>query len=222
MKQFINTATNQIVNIADSVSITETNGVYSFSLLGKTLDWPTTLAPYTPPPPTLTEVQATQISALKASYSKAIQSCPVTIGGTGYTLKLDSANATLNMAAALSAQQALSAPAWTADTAVTVGQLCTIGGVPLFCSTAGTTGGAAPTVPTVIGTPVTDGTATWELFARSAELSNGAYAWFTASEIVNVGQQIELYLHTQKSLLIGLIAEVNAQTAVPTQYVVWS
>lgn len=170
----------------------------------------------------LTTARNLQAKSLKASYESSLTSVPVTVNGKSYTLAMDQANATLNLSSALSAQQALQSPAWVADAYVALGQLCTVSGVPLFCSTAGKTGSTAPTVPSAIGTPATDGTAEWELFARSAELTDGSYAWFTASETVSVGQQAELYLHTQKKTLIGLLAEVQAtKTVADVQSVVW-
>jgi hypothetical protein len=158
--------------------------------------------------------QAAQNATLKRAYLQSIGTYPVTINGTSYTLALGQANVIATLYAFLSAQQALASPAWEADVDVVFGQLCTVSGVPLFCSTAGKTGSTAPTVPSAIGTPATDGTAEWELFARSAELSNGSFAWFTAAEIVSVSQQIELFLHSQKSTLTKLLAEVQAATTV--------
>lgn len=167
----------------------------------------------------LAQAQSAQTATLRQSYKQAIATAPVVVNGTDYTLATDAAT---QLSAYLSAQQALASPAWAANTAVTEGQIVTVSGTPLFCSTAGTTGSSAPTAPTEIGTPVTDGTAAWELFARSAETSAGTFVWFTAAEIVSVAQQIELYLHQQKSTLIKLLAEVQAATTVTdVQSIVW-
>lgn len=166
----------------------------------------------------LAQAQSAQTATLRQSYKQAIATVPVVVNGTDYTLATGAAT---QLSAYLSAQQALASPAWAANTAVTVGQIVTVSGTPLFCSTAGTTGSSAPTAPTEIGTPVTDGTAALELFARSAETSDGTFVWFTAEEIVSVGQQIELCLHQQKSTLIKLLAQVSAQTAVPETPVTW-
>lgn len=226
MPQFTNTETGQIIDVANSVTITENNGIYQFSLLGEPLDWPTTLVPYTPPAPpapTLAQIQSSQISSLKSSYKTSIQSCGVTISGTDYTLALDQTNINLDIAAAFSAQEALSATPWASGVEVTVGQLCTASGTPLYCSSQGITGSSAPQIPSTIGVSVSDGSATWKVFARSAELTNGSYMWFTAAEIVSIGLQVELYLHTQKSKLIALISQVqSATTTAAVQAVTWS
>jgi hypothetical protein len=159
----------------------------------------------------LAQAQSAQTATLRQSYNRAIATAPVVVNGTDYTLATDAAT---QLSAYLSAQQALAYPAWAVNTAVTEGQIVTVSGTPLFCSTAGTTGSSAPTAPTEIGTPVADGTAVWELFARSVETSAGTFVWFTAAEIVSVSQQIELFLHSQKSTLIKLLAEVQAATTV--------
>lgn len=167
----------------------------------------------------LAQAQSAQTATLRQSYKQAIATAPVVVNGTDYTLVTDAAT---QLSAYLSAQQALASPAWAADTAVTVGQIVTVSGTPLFCSVAGTTGSSAPTAPTEMGTPVADGTAVWELFARSAETSAGTFVWFKAPESMSVGQQIELFLHSQKSTLIKLLAEVAAATTVAdVQAVVW-
>ena len=164
-------------------------------------------------------IQTAQTATLRQSYKQAIATAPVVVNGTDYTLATDAAT---QLSAYFSAQQALASPAWAANTAVTEGQIVTVSGTPLFCSTAGTTGSSAPTAPTEIGTPVADGTAEWELFARSAETSAGTFVWFTAPEIVSVAQQIEIYLHRQKSTLIKLLAEVQAATTVSAvQSITW-
>lgn len=171
----------------------------------------------------LAQAQAAQSSTLNSSYKFSIASITVSVNGAIYTLAMDAANAAANLNAAISAQQALQSPAWASDTSVAAGELRTVSGVPLFCVAAGTTGASTPTPPTAIGTEVADGAASWEIFARSTELADGSYAWFTAQEIVSVGQQIELYLHTQKKTLIGLLAQVQAATTVAdVRAVVWA
>jgi hypothetical protein len=61
-----------------------------------------------------------------------------------------------------------------ATTAVTQGTIChpdTANGYVYICTVAGTTGSAAPTWPTVLGTTVTDGTATWRCHAKDCALA---------------------------------------------------
>ncbi len=73
--QYQNTATGQIIDVDQGVSVSQVNGVYEFSLMGQKLPWPTTLVPYTPPPvvPTLAQAQATQLATLAQAYQSAIQ-----------------------------------------------------------------------------------------------------------------------------------------------------
>lgn len=170
----------------------------------------------------LSGLQTQQIATLKTSYIESTLACPVTVSGTSYTLKMDQENINLNLSSSLSAQQALASPAWSADTDVTQGQIVTVSGTPIYCSKGGTTGSAAPTPPTTPNTVVSDGTVEWALFARTVELTDGTFQAFTAPEIMNVAQQIEVYLHEQKSTFISLVSEVNAATTVSAiQAVVW-
>lgn len=79
MQNFIDTVTNQIWSFDDDVSAEEINGVYAFKTAAAvSLDVPSTLQPYTVPPPTEAELvaaaQVPQIAALQNAYNAAIQS----------------------------------------------------------------------------------------------------------------------------------------------------
>jgi len=171
----------------------------------------------------LANTQSAQISALKQSWAQSLNVVPVTINGTAYQIDNSPARQTANLNLAMSMQTVMSqAPAWKASTAVASGSYCNLNGVYLYCSTAGTTGSSAPTAPTTFGTPVTDGTAAWELLGRHVWLENGTMQLFTPQEVLSGAMQIEAYMHQQNVTLDGLMAQVSAATTVANvQAVVW-
>ncbi len=171
----------------------------------------------------LAQAQTAQIALLKISYQSAIASIPITINGTDYQLNNSPASQTANLNLAMSMQFLMSsAQPWAASTAVSLGSYCTVDGTYLFCAQAGTTGKTAPTPPTAFGTPVSDGTAAWELLGRNVDMSDGTFVLMTPQEILSGSQQAELYLHTQKTKLVELIAQVQAATTVAAvQKVIW-
>jgi hypothetical protein len=171
----------------------------------------------------LAQAQATQIALLKSSYQAAIASIPIVINGTDYQLDNSPATQTANLNLAMSMQVIMSsAQPWAASTAVSLGSYCTVKGVFLFCAQAGTTGSSAPTPPTTFGTPVSDGTAAWELLGRNVDMADGTFVLMTPQEILSGAQQAELYMHTKKAQLIGLIAQVQAATTVAAvQAITW-
>jgi len=171
----------------------------------------------------LAYMQGQQIASLKLSRSQTLNVVPVTINGTNYQIDNSSAKQTENINTAMSMQTVMAqAPAWTASTAVAFGSYCKVNGVYLYCSTSGTTGSSAPTPPTTFGTPVTDGTAAWELLGRHVWLSDGTMQLFTPQEVLSGATQMEAYLHQQNVTLASLMAQVNAATTVAAvQAVVW-
>jgi len=171
----------------------------------------------------LAAAQAAQISALKQSWAQSLNAVPVTINGTNYQIDNSPARQTANINLAMSMQTVMAqAPAWTASTAVTAGSYCNLNGVYLYCSTAGATGTSAPTAPTTFGTPVTDGTAAWELLGRHVWLANGTMQLFTPQEVLSGAVQMEAYMHQQNVTLDGLMAQVGAATSVAAvQSVTW-
>jgi hypothetical protein len=171
----------------------------------------------------LAQAQTAQITSLKSSYQSAIASIPIVINGTDYQLDNSPASQTTNLNLAMSMQVIMSsAQPWAASTAVSLGSYCTVSGAYLFCSQAGTTGSSAPTPPTAFGTSVSDGTAAWELLGRNVDMSDGTFVLMTPQEILSGSQQAEMYLHTQKSKLVALIAQVQAATTVASvQDIVW-
>jgi hypothetical protein len=171
----------------------------------------------------LAQAQAAQISALKQAWAQSLNVVPITINGTSYQIDNSPARQTANLNLAVSMQTVMAqAPAWTASTSVTAGTYCNLNGVFLYCSTAGTTGSSAPTAPTTFGTPVTDGTAAWELLGRHVWLEDGTMKLFTPQEVLSGSMQMEAYMHQQNVTLDGLMAQVNSATTVAAvQAVVW-
>ena len=171
----------------------------------------------------LTYAKATQSALIKQGFANAVAAIPFTINGISYTLDAAQSKQAADMAIVVAANNALNHPvAWAASTSVAQYAIQLVGSSYLFCTVAGTTGTTAPTPPTTFGAPVTDGTVTWELYGRTLELSDGSHATFTVQELISIFQQVEVYIHYQKNQKLSLIAQVNAQTAVPATYVTWS
>ena len=162
----------------------------------------------------LSAVQSAQIALVTQGYNKATDYVPVTINGTTYQVDNTTAKQALNLSLAITANAAVQSPAWAADTEYTTGQLCSVGGVILFCSASGKSGTSAPTPPTTFGTPVTDGTAEWELLGRKVYLQGGSFVYMTPQQIMSAFQQGELYLHQMSDQLELLKVEIMAATTV--------
>ena len=166
--------------------------------------------------------QANQIALVTQDYNAATDYVPVTIGGTTYQVDNTSGKQALNLSLAITANPMIAASAWAASTVYAAGAYCSVGGVILFCSTAGKSGTSAPTAPTAFGTPVTDGTAAWELLGRKVFLQGGSFVYMTPQQIMSAFQQGELYLHTMSDQLVNLTAQINAATTVSAvQAIVW-
>ena len=168
-----------------------------------------------PSGPNLTQAQTAQKALITQSYNTATDHVPVTINGTAYQVDNTAAKQALNLSLAITANAMMQSPAWTPDTEYTAGlSYCNVGGVILFCSTSGKSGASAPTPPTAFGTPVTDGTAAWELMGRKVYLQGGSFVYMTPQQIMSAFQQGELYLHQMSDKLELLKVEINAATTV--------
>ena len=162
----------------------------------------------------LNQAQTAKKTIVTQGYNKATDYVPVTINGTTYQVDNTAGKQALNLSLAITANAMLQAPAWVADTGYSAGAYCSVGGVILFCSMAGKSGTSAPTPPTTFGTPVTDGTAAWELLGRKVYLQGGSFVYMTPQQIMSAFQQGELYLHQMSNQLESLKAEINAATTV--------
>ena len=176
----------------------------------------------------LTYAQATQSALIKQGFNNAVAAIPFTVNGTNYTLDTAQSKQPADMAIVVAANNALNHPvAWAASTSVAQYAIQLVGSSYLFCTVAGTTGTTAPTPPTTFGTPVTDGTVTWELYGRTLELSDGSHATFTVQELVSIFQQVEVYIHYQKNKKLSLLDSIAAVTSSTTdpiatvQAIVW-
>ena len=175
-----------------------------------------------PTGPTLQQAQSAQIALVTQGYNKATDYVPVTINGTTYQVDNTAGKQALNLSLAITANAMLQSPAWAASTEYTAGAYCNVGGVILFCSASGKSGTSAPTPPTTFGTPVTDGTAEWELMGRKVYLQGGSFVYMTPQQIMSAFQQGELYLHQMSNQLESLIAQINAaQTSGAVAAIVW-
>ena len=162
----------------------------------------------------LSQAQTAQKALVTQGYNKATDYVPVTIDGTTYQVDNTAAKQALNLSLAITANAAVQSSALAADTEYTAGQLCSVSGVILFCSTSGKSGSTAPTPPTTFGTPVTDGTVEWELMGRKVYLQGGSFVYMTPQQLMSAFQQGELYLHQMSDKLELLKAEINAATTV--------
>ena len=227
MQNFQDSATSKYWQFEDDVVVTDTNGVYSFTTAtGALLNVPTTLQPYTgtwPVLPTLAQAQSAQSALIKQGFANAVAAIPFTINGISYTLDAAQSKQPADMAIVVAANQAVNHPIpWVASTPVAQYAIQLVGSSYLFCTVAGTTGTTAPTPPTAFGTPVTDGTVTWELYGRTLELLGGSHATFTVQELVSIFQQVEVYIHYQKNQKLSLLAQIQAATTVSAvQAIVW-
>ena len=162
----------------------------------------------------LARAQAAQKALITQSYNTATDYVPVTINGTTYQVDNTPGKQALNLSLTITANAMLQSPAWAASTEYATGSYCSVGGVILFCSTAGESGTSAPTPPTTFGTPVTDGTAEWELLGRKVYLQGGSFVMMTPQQILSAFQQGELYLHQMSDQLELLKSEIMAATTV--------
>ena len=171
----------------------------------------------------LTYAKAAQSALIKQGFANAVAAIPFTINGVSYTLDTAQSKQAADMAIVVAANNALNHPvAWAASTSVAQYAIQLVGSSYLFCTVAGTTRTTAPTPPPTFGTPVTDGTVTWELYGRTLELSDGSHATFTVQELVSIFQQVEVYIHYQKNQKLNLLAQIAAATTVSAvQAIVW-
>ena len=166
----------------------------------------------------LAQAQSAQIALVTQGYNTATDYVPITINGTTYQVDNTAGKQALNLSLAITANAVMQPPAWAASTEYAAGAYRSVGGVILFCSTAGKSGTSAPTPPTTFGTPVTDGTAAWELLGRKVYLQGGSFVYMTPQQIMSAFQQGELYLHKMSDQLESLNAQINAAdlATVPT------
>ena len=176
----------------------------------------------------LSYAKAIQSALIKQGFANAVAAIPFTINGTTYVLDSAQTEQAADTAIVVAANNALNHPvAWAASTPVAQYAIQLVGSSYLFCTVAGTTGTTAPTPPTTFGTPVTDGTVTWELYGRTLELSDGSHATFTVQELVSIFQQVEVYIHYQKNQKLSLLDSIAAVTSSTTdpiatvQAIVW-
>ena len=170
----------------------------------------------------LATAQAAQKSIVTKGYNAATDYVPVAINGTTYQADNTPGKQALNLSLAITANAAVQSSARAADTEYTAGQLCSVSGVILFCSTPGKSGTSAPTPPTAFGTPVTDGTAEWELMGRKVYLQDRSFVLMTPQQIMSAFQQGELYLHQMSDKLVSLMEQIDAATTVAeVQAIVW-
>ena len=171
----------------------------------------------------LSYAKAAQSALIKQGFSNAVAAIPFTVNGTNYTLDTAQSKQPADMAIVVAANNALNHPvAWAASTSVAQYAIQLVGSSYLFCTVAGTTGTKAPMPPTAFGTPVTDGTVTWELYGRTLELLGGSHATFTVQELISIFQQVEVYIHYQKNQKLSLLAQIAAATTVSAvQAIVW-
>ena len=162
----------------------------------------------------LAQAQTAQNALVTQGYNKATDYVPVTINGTTYQVDNTAGKQAPNLSLAITANAMLQSPAWAASTEYAADSYCSVGGVILFCSTAGKSGASAPTPPTTFGTPVTDGTAEWELMGRKVYLQGGSFVYMTPQQIMSAFQQGELYLHQMSDKLELLKSEIMAATTV--------
>ncbi len=162
----------------------------------------------------LGQAQRAQKALVTKGYNTATDYVTVTISGTTYQVDNTAGKQALNLSLAITANAMMQAPAWAASTEYTAGAYCNVGGVILFCSASGKSGTSAPTPPTTFGTPVTDGTAEWELLGRKVYLQGGSFVYMTPQQIMSAFQQGELYLHQMSDQLELLKSEIMAATTV--------
>lgn len=162
----------------------------------------------------LAQAQAKQKGIVTQGYNEATDYAPVTLNGQTYQVDNTAARQALNLSVTITANAAVQSSAWAADTEYTAGQLCSVSGVILFCSTSGKSGSTAPTPPTTFGTPITDGTVEWELMGRKVYLLGGSFVMMTPQQIMSAFQQGELYLHQMSDKLVSLMEQIDAATTV--------
>lgn len=171
----------------------------------------------------LAGVRAQQIATVKSACDAALVSLPATLNGDPISLANTLQDQTNSLMVIQTAQNVLTtAPAWTKSTAVEKGATCNQGGVILYCSTGGTTGTTAPTPSTDFGTPVSDGTAEWELFGLLIGVDPTGAIWVTPQHAINLAEQGVNYVTATRAKYQALKNQINAaQTVAAIQDINW-
>lgn len=168
-------------------------------------------------------LQQQQIGIIKAACDAALAVIPAVLNGNQINLANTQQDQINSLMVIQTAQTALAtAPAWTKAATVTAGSLCNQGGVILFCSTGGTTGSTAPTPPTGFGTPVTDGTAAWELMGQLIGIDPTGAIWVTPQNALLLAAQGVNYVTATREKYQALKNGINAaQTVASIQSINW-
>lgn len=178
------------------------------------------IAPYVPP--TLADIQATQLAAVNASCEAAITGgFSTTIDGTTCTVTLDTqdqSNANFN---ASTSQAALASASWAANTTYAANAMVSIGGIILVTLAGGTSGATAPVAPTSFQTAVTDGTITWYRLGFWVNATPNNVMVDPATMIAIFGQGV-IWINACRSKYQNYKAEIMAATTMTAvQSIVW-
>lgn len=166
----------------------------------------------------LQDAKDTQNPLIKQACSDAINAgFTFTAGGKTYTATLslnDQANLARNSAVALGVPT--KAQPWASGMTVPARGLCADGGEFYISTAGGTAGTTKPTWPTAFGTPVTDGTAQWELFGLQVDTTTGRIR-VTYAEFLALFEQFSEFMDSalgKCTALLNQIANATTQTAV--------
>lgn len=179
-----------------------------------------------PPAPTsaqlLSQAQSAKIAAINASYAQH-QTAGFTSSALGspHTYPSDTVAQTQLGGRVTEAHIHLLAPAWAPGVTKAAGNWCAAGGWLYQCTTAGTTGTAAPVWPTIQGGTVTDGTAVWTSYRQwggyflcTDSSGNQASVAHTVDQMWQVGLDAAANIDALMAHRLNLIGQVNAATTV--------
>lgn len=172
----------------------------------------------------LSTAQAKQAATIKAACSAAISAgFASSVTGSACTYPLSDTDQTnLGRAYNLALLAESTATTWAASTTYAINAVVkTSGDAYYLCTTAGTSGTAAPTWPTAFATGITDGTVVWKLAGYEIQTETG-YAWHTPAQVIALYLAEAAFISTSLSKCQTLLDEISAATtAAAVQAIVW-
>lgn len=154
-------------------------------------------------------------AAIKAGFSSSVT-------GTSYDYSFGSDDVTnLKVAYDMAVLAQSIAGTWEASTAYATDDVILIDSTYLICTTSGTSGTSAPTVPSEFNTVASDGDAAWKICGYLVNTSSG-YVWHSVQNVVALWRLYASFQNTcHYKLQTYLDGVASATTASEVEAIVW-